>query len=160
MIRLRRRSRISADGNELYSFINSLHQESIACFDQYCSKDHFSGEVLFRDIKRVRELAEKYHISMKEYEYPSLLSYLSRYRKRYGLMIGAAAASALSSSMRSRVPIPERASASTVKPPTPPIPKTATREPDSISIADLPKISSVRENWSSIVNSFEACGYV
>ena len=95
MIRLRRRSRISADGNELYSFINSLHQESIACFNQYCSKDHFSGEVLFRDIKRVRELAEKYHISMKEYEYPSLLSYLSRYRKRYGLMIGAAAASAL-----------------------------------------------------------------
>ena len=42
-----------------------------------------------------------------------------------------------------------------VYPPTPPIPKTATRESARISIASLPYTSCVLENWFNI--SFPLC---
>ena len=61
----------------------------------------------------------------------------------------------LSSSIRSSVPTPLRASASAVNPPTPPIPKIATRAPLKRSVPSCPKRSSVRENWFSIsITSF------
>ena len=53
----------------------------------------------------------------------------------------------VSLSIKSKLPIPPLAKASTAYPPTPPIPNTATFERLSFSIPSLPKISSERENW-------------
>lgn len=94
MIRLRRRIRVNAEGRELYSFINSLHAEGVACFGQYCSHDVFYGEIYRRDLKKVRRLAQEHEIELKEAEYRSLFAFLSRYRKRYGIAVGAALAAA------------------------------------------------------------------
>ena len=52
-----------------------------------------------------------------------------------------------SSSIRSSVPTPTRASASTVYPPTPPIPNTATLALNRRCMLSSPRSSSVLENW-------------
>lgn len=92
MIRLRRRIRINAEGKGLYGFINSLHSNGIACFGQYCRDDVFYGDIYRSDLKRVCRLAAEQEIELKTAEYPTLFGFLSRYRKRFGIIIGIIAA--------------------------------------------------------------------
>ena len=89
---LRRRIRINAEGRELYKFINAVHNGGITCLGQYVMHDVFYGEIYRRDLKKVRSIAEIYDIRLKEAEYVSLMSVLSRYRKRAGLIFGITAA--------------------------------------------------------------------
>ena len=59
----------------------------------------------------------------------------------------------LSSSIKSSVPTPLLANASTVYPPTPPIPNTATLAFLRYSIFSFPNNNSVLENWFNIYSS-------
>lgn len=81
--------RISAEGKELYRFINSIHHKRISCRSQRCRKDVFSADIYRRDLREVRLLAEEYGISLDCSEYTTLSSFLLRYRRRFGLLIGA-----------------------------------------------------------------------
>lgn len=89
---LRRRIRITAEGKELYRFINGLHSEGVACFGQHCRSDVFFGEIYRRDLKKVRKLAAECGVQLKEAEYRSFMKFLSGYRHRYGIALGVAAA--------------------------------------------------------------------
>ena len=84
--------RISAEGRELYRFINMIHSGGVYCFGQHCRKDVFYGEIYRRDLKRIEKMAAECGVELKSAEYPTLSSYLLRYRRRIGLLIGAVAA--------------------------------------------------------------------
>ena len=91
-MKLRRRIRINAQGNELYKFINGIHSEGLVCLGQYVRYGVLYGEVSARDLKKLRELAERYDVELKEAEYVTLMSVLWRYRKRVGIILGIALA--------------------------------------------------------------------
>ena len=87
-IKIRRYVRINAQGKKIYKFINIIHDEHIRCRRQYCRNDIFHGEILHRDLKRLRLIAEENDIELKTAEYDSLAARIYRYRRRIGLMIG------------------------------------------------------------------------
>lgn len=93
-MKMKRRLRINAKGKKLYKFINMLHESSIFCGRQYCKGDVFRGDILRRDLKTVSALAEECGVELKAAEYESLGAKLFLYRKRLGLLLGAAAAAA------------------------------------------------------------------
>ena len=81
--------RISAEGKELYRFINSIHSKRIICCGQKCRKDVFSADIYSRDLRTVTALAEEFGLKLECREYTTLSSFLLRYRRRFGLLIGA-----------------------------------------------------------------------
>ncbi len=93
-MKMKRRLRINAKGKKLYKFINMLHESGIFCGRQYCKGDVFRGDILRRDLKTVSALAEECGVELKAAEYESLGAKLFLYRKRLGLLLGAAAAAA------------------------------------------------------------------
>ena len=80
--------KISAEGRQLYRFINQIHDSRICCFGQYCRKDVFYGEIYRRDLPHVTEMAEELGIELKSREYRTVSSVMLRYRRRIGLLIG------------------------------------------------------------------------
>ncbi|MBQ6252859.1 MAG: sporulation protein YqfD [Ruminococcus sp.] len=93
-MKMKRRLRINAKGKKLYKFINMLHESGIFCGRQYCKGDVFRGDILRRDLKTVSALAKECGVELKAAEYESLGAKLFLYRKRLGLLLGAAAAAA------------------------------------------------------------------
>ena len=87
-LRIRRCMRIDAQGRELNKFMNAMHENRIECRGQYCRSNVLHGDVMRRDIKKLRLVAEEYGITLKTAAYDSVFESLSRYRKRIGLMIG------------------------------------------------------------------------
>ena len=81
--------RISAEGKELYRFINGIHGQRINCRSQKCRRDVFSAFIYRRDLAAVTRLAESNGIQLTCREYTTVSSFLLRYRKRFGLLIGA-----------------------------------------------------------------------
>lgn len=90
-VRLRGRIKINASGRELFSFINCIHSMKINIYNQYCRKDVLYADILKRDLKKIRSIAEKYSIELKTAEYISFSEFIHRYRKRTGIIIGAVA---------------------------------------------------------------------
>ncbi|MDE5584241.1 MAG: sporulation protein YqfD [Ruminococcus sp.] len=80
--------RINAEGKNLYKFINNLHNSDIDCFAQYCSNNIFYAEIYRRDLKKVRNIAEKLDIKISSSEYSTVSSTLIRNKKRFGITIG------------------------------------------------------------------------
>ncbi|WP_019680863.1 sporulation protein YqfD [Ruminococcus flavefaciens] len=93
-MRIRSCVRINARGNDLYRFINMLHEEGIECRGQYCRNNTFYADVPKRDMKRLQSTAESCGITLKTAEYRSLFLRLRLLRRRIGLLAGAAAAAA------------------------------------------------------------------
>ena len=93
-MKMKRRLKINVKGKKLYKFINVLHDSGVSCRQQYCKGDIFRGDILHRDLKTVSALAEECGVELKAAEYESLGAKLFLYRKRLGLLLGAAAAAA------------------------------------------------------------------
>jgi len=87
-LRILNRIRVNAKGKELYKFINRIHSENIECREQYCRGDMFRCDILKKDMKKLKILADQCGVELKYAEYHSLSAELSRYRKRIGLFIG------------------------------------------------------------------------
>ncbi|MBP5579125.1 MAG: sporulation protein YqfD [Ruminococcus sp.] len=87
-LRIRRCMRIDAQGRELNKFMNAMHENRIECRGQYCRNNVLHGDVMRRDIKKLRLVAEEYGIILKTAAYDSVFERLSRYRKRIGLLVG------------------------------------------------------------------------
>ena len=87
-LRIRNRVRVNAQGKKLYKFINCIHDNGIECSEQYCRGNIFRCDILKKDMKKLKILAEECGIELKYAEYHSLAAKLSRYRKRAGLFIG------------------------------------------------------------------------
>ena len=88
-IKTRRYIRINAQGKKLYKFINQIHDNNICCRRQFCQNDVFHGDILLRDLKKLRLIAEKNNIELKTAEYDSFSARAYRYRRRIGLILGA-----------------------------------------------------------------------
>ena len=80
--------KFSVSGKKLYRFINTLRNQRLNCSNQYCKNDVYYGEVSVNDFETVRELAEKYDMTLDFYEYETARKKLYRYRHRYGIIIG------------------------------------------------------------------------
>lgn len=87
-MRLKRSVRINAQGKELCKFINLMHEEYIGCREQYCRGEVFHGDILHRDLARVREIADKCGVMLKTAAYDSVGERLFRYRNRIGIFFG------------------------------------------------------------------------
>lgn len=85
---MRRSIRINAQGKQLNKFINAIHQHRIDCRVQYCRGEVFYCDIYRRDLKKLHDIADKYGIELKAAEYNSLLARISRYRRRFGILIG------------------------------------------------------------------------
>ncbi|MCR5707645.1 MAG: sporulation protein YqfD [Ruminococcus sp.] len=88
-LRTRRYVRINAQGKKLSKFINLLRDNGIGCRRQYCCGDMFHGDILRRDLEKMRIIADKNDITLKTAEYDSVSARIYRYRRRIGLLIGA-----------------------------------------------------------------------
>lgn len=83
--------RIRAEGPGVYRFINGLREAGVNCGEQVCNGGVFYGEVSRREMRCVRETAEKCGVSLTAEELPTVSERLLRYRLRIGLFAGAAA---------------------------------------------------------------------
>lgn len=80
--------KFSAKGKKLYKFINALHHSHIYCFNQYCKDDIFYAEIYKKNLKIIRNLAEKFDISIEIVEFDSVMKSIKKYRFRFGIPIG------------------------------------------------------------------------
>ena len=87
-LRMRRSIRINAQGKQLNKFINAIHQHRIDCRGQYCRGELFYCDIYRRDLKDIQDIAKQYSMELKSAEYDSLFARLSRYRRRFGILIG------------------------------------------------------------------------
>lgn len=81
--------KISAEGRELYRFINMIHRGHICCFGQYCRKDIFYAELYRHDLPKVEDIAAECGISLTSREFATVSTFLLRYRRRIGIVLGA-----------------------------------------------------------------------
>lgn len=84
------RIRLSAEGKDLGRYINALHQSRVICSGQYCRKNIFYADILRRDLAEAEKIAEGMDITLYTEEYETLSLKLRRYRRRFGIIIGAA----------------------------------------------------------------------
>lgn len=82
------RLRVQAKGGSLYKFINKLREEGI-----FCKEQNIKGDTLYFTAKRSsrRELiciADELGIELTLREEPSLMGFICKYRKRFGIPIG------------------------------------------------------------------------
>lgn len=82
------RIRISAQGNDLYGFINALHGSSVKCSGQYVKKDIFRADIRRSDLKEAETIAVDYGITLTCTEYETFSLKMRRYRKRFGIIFG------------------------------------------------------------------------
>lgn len=80
--------KVSANGKQLYRFINLIHDSRICCFGQFCRRDVFYCEIYRHDLTTLRSLAESCDITLKTTEYRTISSIFLRYRRRFGVLIG------------------------------------------------------------------------
>ena len=92
-MKLRRRLKVTAQGKELYKFINGIRSEGIVCLGQYVRHDVFHGEIYRRDLKKLRKTAEEFDVELREAEFVSAMGIMWGYRKRIGIILGIIAAS-------------------------------------------------------------------
>ncbi|MBR0141850.1 MAG: sporulation protein YqfD [Ruminococcus sp.] len=87
-MRIKRYFRISADGGNIYDFINGIHKGNINCFGQFCKNNIFHASAFKKDLKKIKALADEYNINLKINEYPSVEKNISKYKRRFGLIMG------------------------------------------------------------------------
>jgi len=80
--------KFSVKGKNLNKFINALHRIRIHCFNQYCKNEIFYGEIYHSDLKKIAELSRRYKVEIEYYEYETIHKKLSKYKLRYGIIIG------------------------------------------------------------------------
>lgn len=80
--------KISAEGKNLYKFINMIHCGRISCFGQYCEKGVFHAEIYRHDLPKIQEMAEKCGIEVKSKECRTVSSVILKHKKRFGIAIG------------------------------------------------------------------------
>lgn len=81
--------RITARGEKLYAFLNAMQAAQIRCYGQQCQNAELHGVIYGKDCKKMRQLAEQYHITVQETPRKTLYEQLHRYRFRFGIPIGA-----------------------------------------------------------------------
>ena len=87
-MRIKRYIQISAEGKNIYKFINRIHKENFNCFEQYCRNDIFYAQIYRTDLKRLKSLADDCDIILNIKEFPSVSSKVSKYRLRFGIIFG------------------------------------------------------------------------
>ncbi|MBR2284450.1 MAG: sporulation protein YqfD [Ruminococcus sp.] len=86
--RLRGAVRITAEGKEQSRFINAIHTSGLSCYEQYSRGEAFCCEINRSDLDIFLELAESCGMTVSYKEYPSLSLWLSRRKKRFGVIAG------------------------------------------------------------------------
>ena len=87
-LRIKRYIRISAEGKNIYDFINRIHTENFNCFSQYCRNDVFHAQIYRKDLKRFKALADECAVTLNIKEYQSVSRKISKYRRRFGIILG------------------------------------------------------------------------
>ena len=87
-MKIRRYLKVNARGNNIYKFINGIHESRINCFGQYCKDDLYFFEIYAKDYEKLKKIAEEYNIELKSSEYGTVNSKLKNYRKRIGIVLG------------------------------------------------------------------------
>lgn len=75
-------------GRNPYPFVNALRESPIACGEQCCAGEVFSGRIHRRDLEAVRTLAARFRMEVDVKEVHSLGGKLRKFRLRYGLLAG------------------------------------------------------------------------
>ncbi|MBQ4466018.1 MAG: sporulation protein YqfD [Oscillospiraceae bacterium] len=79
---------IRVTGRNPYPFVNALRESPVACGEQRCAGDVFSGRICRRDLEEVRRLAAQCGMAVDVQEVHSLGGKLRKFRLRYGLLAG------------------------------------------------------------------------
>ena len=82
--------KINGEGKDIYKFINAVHSQNIAVFEQYVKGGVFCCEIYRSDLKKLQKTAKEFDIKLNIYEYDTLSSEIIRRRRRFGIIIGVA----------------------------------------------------------------------
>lgn len=88
------KTRMTAEGARLYPFLNAMRETGIRCYGQRCHGEQLQGVIFSKDCKKLRQLAQQYHIIVTEREERTLFAFLRRYRLRIGIPLGGLLAAA------------------------------------------------------------------
>lgn len=87
--KINRVSRFTAQGDRIVDFMNKIRNSSIVCSWLGCKKDIYYGQAYTKDLDFLYSVAKDLNIELKETSRKGLFNTFSKYKKRYGLMIGA-----------------------------------------------------------------------
>lgn len=82
-------SKFTAQGDRIMDFMNTIRNSSIVCRWLGCKKNIYYGQAYTKDLKLIYSIANDYNITIAETSRKGLLHTLSKYKKRYGIVIGA-----------------------------------------------------------------------
>lgn len=81
-------SEFYAKGDRILEFINTIRDSSIVCSWLGCKKDIYYGKIYTKHLEVLQSVAEDLNIQLVETSRKGLLYTLSKYKKRYGILIG------------------------------------------------------------------------
>lgn len=79
---------ITAEGKNLYLFINAIRQSAVICIEQHCIHNTFYCRVRHTDLDEVQHLADTCGITIKIEKKKSVQSFFRHYRLRFGITAG------------------------------------------------------------------------
>ena len=82
------RLRVQAKGGSLYKFINKLREEGIFCKEQNIKEDTLYFTAKRSSRRELICIADELGIELTLREEPSLMGFICKYRKRFGIPIG------------------------------------------------------------------------
>lgn len=77
-----------ASGNDTIKFVNSIRKEGILFTKFNSSSDEIQGEIYGKDLIKIKELADIYHLNIEIIKKKGLRYIFSPYKKRYGIIAG------------------------------------------------------------------------
>ncbi|MDE5565152.1 MAG: sporulation protein YqfD, partial [Oscillospiraceae bacterium] len=79
---------VTAEGRNMYVFINAVRQSSIICMEQHCMHNAFCCRVRRTDLDELQHLADTYGMTLKIEKKKSMQRTLRHYQLRFGLTAG------------------------------------------------------------------------
>lgn len=79
---------VTAEGRNMYVFINAVRQSSVICMEQHCMHNAFCCRVRRTDLDELQHLADTYGMTLKIEKKKSVQRTLRHYRLRFGLTAG------------------------------------------------------------------------
>lgn len=86
--KIRGTASFKAQGAKIYSFINSIRENGIACTSQRCRNGCFYGQIYMTDMHNISDLAEENGIELDFTEKKGFPFKLKGYRFRFGIILG------------------------------------------------------------------------
>ncbi len=79
---------ITAEGKNLYLFINAVRQSTVICMEQHCTHSTFYCRIRRTDLDELRRLADSYGMTLQIEKNKSIQGTFRHYRLRFGLTVG------------------------------------------------------------------------